>query len=359
MNYFLKIDQDLHPERKKYLKRLNLKNYVKNKAHNNKIDKEILSEIVHLGKKFNKKQILGGTWDWVEKKKRGNKNNIQLDNGFEKLNNFFRNDLSFGLISSHWKRITNNKFYSEKVVSDILKNISAWEEFTKTKDLDYKLLDSNKAVGNPYGLIYKNNLILYDTPRHDYYANKIKNLIFTKNKIPTILEIGGGYGGLLSQLIKRNLKFNYINIDLFKTLQVAYYFIRKEFKKKIHFSSVINNEILNKNDKSKIIFVPYDNRNFWKSNMKVDILFNSNSFSEMGLNSILLYFKIINSKIKPKYILHQNTNLKSFTKLKRYKEIPSSEFPIDKINYELKYFNPSIFQGGSGRYREYLYKRKY
>ena len=48
----------------------------------------------------------------------------------------------------------------------------------------------------------------------------------------------------------------------------------------------------------------------------------------------------------------------AFSKLKRYKEIPSSKFPIDKTNYELKYFHPSIFQGGSGRYREYLYKRK-
>ena len=220
------------------------------------------------------------------------------------------------------------------------------------------MFNSNRDIGNPYGLIYKKKLILYDTPRHDFYANKIKNLVFIEKQIPTILEIGGGYGGLLSQLIKRNLKFNYINIDLFKSLQIAYYFIRKEFKKKIYFSNVINNKILSKNGEPKIIFVPYDKNNFWKSNMKVDIVFNSNSFSEMGLNSILRYFKIINSKIKPKFILHQNTNLKSFSKLKRYKEIRSTDFPIDKKNYELKYFYPSIFQGGAGRYREFLYKRK-
>ena len=232
MNYFPKIDQSLHPERKKFFKKIYIKNQVYNKFNNYSKDKEILLEIIELEKKFNIKQFLGGTWEWVEKNKRNYKNNLELETHFERLNNFFRNDLSFGLISSHWKKLIINKGYSEKIVSDILKNISAWEEFTKTKESDYKLLDSNKAVGNPYGIIFKKRLILYDTPRHDYYANKIKNLVFLKNKVPTILEIGGGYGGLLSQLIKRNLKFNYINIDLFKTLQVAYYSIRKEFKKK-------------------------------------------------------------------------------------------------------------------------------
>ena len=108
----------------------------------------------------------------------------------------------------------------------------------------------------------------------------------------------------------------------------------------------------------KIIFVPYDEHDFWRSKVKIDILFNSNSFSEMGKNSLTHYFKIINSKIKPKFIMHQNTNEEAFSKLKRYKEIPSSKFPIDKKNYKLKYFNLSIFHGGSGRYREYLYKRK-
>ena len=156
-------------------------------------------------------------------------------------------------------------------------------------------MDSKKNIGNPYGLIFKNKLVLYDTPRHDYYANKIQNLIFHKYKVPTILEIGGGYGGLLSQLLKRKLKFNYINIDLSKTLQVAYYFIRKNFEKKIIISKFVFNDIFNK--KNQIIFIPYNEQNFWNSNLKVDLLFNSNSFSEMSKSSLLHYFKIINNKI--------------------------------------------------------------
>ena len=356
MKYFSKIDQSLHLERFSFLKKLYLSNNIK-KKNKTKINNKIISEIMLSRKKYIKTNFLGGTWEWVEKNKRKNKQNITPVILSELLDNFFRNDLSFGLISSHWKKMIR-KDYSEKIVSDILKNINSWEEFTKTKNIDYNLLDSKKDSGNPYGIIYKKKLILYDTPRHDYYANKIQNLIFRKNNIPTILEIGGGYGGLLSQLLKRKLKFNYINIDLFKTLQVAYFFIRKNFQKKINFASHINNEIMKNSNNGKIIFVPYDEHDFWRSKVKIDILFNSNSFSEMGKNSLTHYFKIINSKIKPKFIMHQNTNEEAFSKLKRYKEIPSSKFPIDKKNYKLKYFNLSIFHGGSGRYREYLYKRK-
>lgn len=353
MHYFSKIDQSLHPKRKDYLKKL----YISDQSKNNlsKKDIKILSEIVSFKKKFDKKQSLGGTWEWIEKNKRNYIKTKNLKNLSKLFSNFFRNHLSYGLISSHWKpkmKIKN----SEKLVSDILKNISVWEEFTQKKISDYKFLENNKNIGNPYGLIFKNKLILYDTPRHDYYANKIQNLIFHKNKIPTILEVGGGFGGLLTQLLKRKLKFNYINIDLYKSLQIAYYFIKKNFEKKIIISKIVSNDIFKK--KNQIIFVPYNKQEFWNSNLKVDILFNSNSFSEMGKKSLLHYFKIINNKIKPKYILHQNSNLKSFSKLKIYKEIPSSKFPIDSKSYDLLNFGLSNFQGGSGRYREYLYKRK-
>ena len=83
------------------------------------------------------------------------------------------------------------KNWKKNLVSDILKNINSWEEFTKEKKEDYKYLDNSKDPGNPYGLLYQNNLVMIDTPRHDYYA---KNYYLLKNKKnPLILEIGGGY----------------------------------------------------------------------------------------------------------------------------------------------------------------------
>ena len=359
MKYFSKIDQS-----KIFPVNENTKIYLKNNNFLNKnfiYEEKIIDEISHYTNLYESKNLFGetwgGTWEWIDKKKRNlllhskKKNKLLLKNLF---NNFFRNSLSFGLISSHWN-LRNRKEWKSKLVSDILKNIIAWEEFTKNSDRDYELLNSKLDIGNPYGLNYKNKLILYDTPRHDYYAKKIINLISQSKNKPIIVEIGGGYGGLVSQLIKRKLKFKYINIDLFKTLPVAYYYLKKNFKINISINDYLDAKGLNKND---FIFIPYFGQNFWKIKKKVHLLFNSNSFSEMGKHTLNKYFMTINKKIKPKYIMHQNTNLHSFNKLKKYKEIPSSKFPIDYKNYSLQNFCLSLFQGGSGRYREFLFKRK-
>jgi putative sugar O-methyltransferase len=356
MSYFAKIDQNQFPGSKTFIKKLYLFNY-KNYNFSNS-EKNIIQEIIKFQNLNYSNKFYGGTWEWIDKEKR----NISFYNLFENnkkkisslFSNFFRNSLSFGLISSHWDQ-RQGKRWRLKLASDILKNIVSWEEFTKKSDQDYKLLGSKKNIGNPYGLMYKRKLVLLDTPRHDYYANKIQVLLRNSKTIPIILEVGGGYGGLFSQLIKRNFKFKYINIDLPKTLSVAYYYIKKNFNLDINFAHSVSNDLLLKND---YIFIPYQEQNFWNTDKKINVLFNSNSFSEMSKYTLNQYFNIIEKKIKPDYILHQNTNIKSFKKLKKYKEIPASYFPINFKRYELVNFSLSIFQGGSGRYREYLFKKK-
>lgn len=355
MSYFPKIDQNEFPVTKK--EKLLLKNNNKSKKISS-FDKKIINEIINFTNSFKKQKFFGGTWEWVDKEKRNDFNQHFEKKNYKNISalfsNFFRNPLSFGLISSHWDQ-NNKKSWKKKLTSDILKNVASWEEFTKNSNKDFEFLKANKKIGNPYGLSYKNQLILFDTPRHDYYANKIEKLIKKSKSTPIIFEIGGGYGGLVSQLIKRKIKFKYINVDLFRTLPVAYYFLKKSFKTDIVIKSFVDKKVLKKND---FIFIPYYGQNFWKTNSKIDVLFNSNSFSEMGKKTLFHYFKIINKKIKPDYIMHQNTNISSFKKLKKYGEIPSSKFPIDYKNYSMINFCVSIFQGGSGRYREFLFKRK-
>jgi putative sugar O-methyltransferase len=355
VSYFTKIDQsEITPDLK------NTSLYLReNKKKNISLqDQTILNEIIKYNNSYDHSNYFGGTWEWIDKKrdvlhKTINKNNLKKIN--DTFSNFFRNQLSFGLISSHWEK-RHNIDWSRKLQSDIYKNLCAWKEFTKKSDKDYNLLHSKNGIGNPYGLFYKKKIIIFDTPRHDYYANKIIKLIGKSKKIPIIIEIGGGYGGLVAQLIKRKLKFKYINIDIFKTLPVAYYYLKKNFKIDIAIMKSIKNKDIEKND---FIFIPYFGQNFWNSDKKTNIVFNSNSFSEMGKKTLYKYFKCINKEIRPSYLLHQNTNIASFKVLKKYQEIPSAKFPIDYNNYEMINSSISLFQGGSGRYREYLFKRKY
>ena len=90
----------------------------------------------------------------------------------------------------------------------------------------------------------------------------------------------------------------------------------------------------------------------------VDIVFNSRSFSEMSSDVLNRYFKIINQTLKPLYIYHENSNYLLFPKSERHIEILGKNFGFNKSLYFLKNINISPFSGGSGRYREFLYKRK-
>ena len=77
----------------------------------------------------------------------------------------------------------------------------------------------------------------------------------------------------------------------------------------------------------------------------------------MSKKTLNKYLSLINNKIKPEYIYHENSNFLLFPKSKRHIEILGDEFKIDKKKYNLEYINISPFSGGSGRYREFFYKK--
>lgn len=317
-------------------------------------DKKIVKEFISFFKEKDFNNIYGGEWMWINKNKRINLikslKNFDVDFLSTQLVNLFKSELSYGIISSTYKDVFKNKKNKKYFISDVLKNISVWEEFVKLKKKDYNFIHTNNKIGNPYGIIYKKKKVLYDTPRHDYYADKIISILKNKRN-PIILEIGGGYGGLLIQLLKRKFNFSYINIDLPETLLISYYYLKRTFDANICLHKNLELSIL----KNKIVYIPYEDELFIKK-INIDLLFNANSFSEMSKKVLYKYFNLIN-KIKPGYILHQNSNVNLFTKSNRHKEIQSSTFPINMKNYTKISSTVSMFQGGSGRYREFLFKK--
>ena len=83
--------------------------------------------------------------------------------------------------------------------------------------------------------------------------------------------------------------------------------------------------------------------------MNTNIIFNANSFSEMSKKVVFHYFDLINKKLKPNFIFHQNSNVDLFPNSKRHIEIQSSNFPIDKKNYTKIFSNvgmiPAVIAG--------------
>ena len=330
------------------LKIYNKKKIFKPDNEDLKISKEIINYYHQLKKKYHYKS----EWTWINKNKRSIFINSLINKDFRKtselLANFFKNETSYGVISWDFSKLKNSKNF----ISSITKDYLIWSEFVKVKKSDEKYLNTKNKFGNFYGLNVNKNKIMIDTPRHDYYAKKILDIfddIKKKNRI--LVEIGGGYGGLCFQLLKRNFNDVYINIDILETLLINYYFLRKYTKRNI----IICDLTIIYNFNSKNLYLGTSNY-FKNLNKKIDLVFNSNSFSEMSKNDIWNYFKLIN-KYQSKYIYHQNSNILLFPNSIRHIEILSKDFPIDKNKYKLQHHNLSLWGSGSGRYREYLYKR--
>ncbi len=339
-----------------------IKNFIKqNKIKVNKkkflptiIDKKISEEVIYIYYRLKNKVKHRSEWSWINKFKRSN-----LINSLEKkdinelakiFSNFFLNNASYGIISWDYNQLKYNKKKIE-FKSNVYRDYSTWNEFVKKKSTDIKYLKSEKKFGNCYGVDIDNSLVMIDTPRHDYFASKIIDLV-GNSKSKKILEIGGGYGGLIFQLLKRKFKGTIINVDIPETLIISYYFLKKFGKKKIIICD------LEKNIKFKPEFIYLCTPNYFLNlDLKIDLICNFHSFSEMSKHDLFNYINKIN-RMDLKYLLHQNSNILLYPNSKRHIEILADRFPINIKKFKQVGKNISLWVSGSGRYREYLYKKR-
>ena len=293
-------------------------------------DKLIVKEIVEIIKK-NKQKILttGGEWDYVNAKKRGNYinalNNIDYNTLLELFTNMFQNSTTYGIVTPSYEDIKNKKIY----ISQILNDLDSCIEFSDLQNL--KAIWVNKNIGNAYGLLFKNKVLMPDSPRHFYFSKQIMKILDDSNN-KKIIEIGGGYGGMAKILCSLNNNIDYYSVDLFEGCLLQYYYLSKcNIKAQI----VFNVKNLKKNT---INLIPFSKKNLdiIKNIKKTDLVFNSRSFSELDNTIVNYYFKLINKDISPRFIYHENSNYLLFPKSKRHIEILAKNFKIDKkIKMEL------------------------
>lgn len=318
-------------------------------------DFKIAEEVMIVHRQLKKMTPADGEWSWINSNKKKNYLEALQKEDTAKLAeifaNMFREDAIYGLISSDFSTVYGLE--DQRVLENsILLDLDAWREFTEQNDKDLSFLDMPR-VGNPYGILINNILISADSPRHDYFSLKLMHLMKEANiSRPHILEIGGGYGGLAFQLQRRISSLVYINCDLPESLYLAYYFLRKATNKKIVWAlGAISNDIYN----ADIIMIPAQNAG--SIIVPIDVIFNCNSFSEMTKNTVGGYINLLHN-LRPLYFLHQNSNFLLFPNSSRHIEVLASTFPIDYSLYKEVYRAISPWQGGGGRYREFLYCRR-
>jgi hypothetical protein len=293
-----------------------------------KRDENFADEIIDLHKVLH--GTADGEWKWINEHKRQDYIRA-LDKGDRSalskiLSNFFRESASYGIHSLY-----------RNMQDALQKDFSTWKEFTE--QTDHRPL-SMPNIGNPVGMKVRGVFMAPDQPRHDYFALKIRAL-----KPNTVLEIGGGYGGLALQLSRR-MRVKYIDIDLPETLYLAYYFLSK--------AGINVKWALKNRPDADVVLVPADRKHLVQS--KVDVVFNANSLSEMGKTTVNEYFQSVNTVWKPEHVLHQNSNVLLFPHSGRHIEVLARDFPLDKKKYVEVYRAMAPWQGAGGRYREFVQK---
>ena len=146
--------------------------------------------------------------------------------------NFFRDPCSTGLVGLpvdmhecyFGDRIS--AFYRDFFLGDALHRLDVWKSWTGTQ-FPFTALEAPN-VGNPYGVLVDGVFIRIAAEYQHFYAQEIARLLGPA-KAGTVMEIGGGFGGMASYLIRDHANVKYINFDVPETTALASYYLLKSF----------------------------------------------------------------------------------------------------------------------------------
>ena len=343
-NSFVSIEQKNHPN-----VAISVFNFEESTASADLSDRSIAEEIVsEVARQATSSLNIGtGEWCWLQDYRQKNYINILENKDISALAKYlagmFRNEATYGYLSPSFLDVFEN---SNLVKSDILNNIDACIEFGCLETfLD---IATPLSVGAPYGLSVEGGIVLPDSPRHYYYSSNIKKKLASIQN-PTVVEIGGGYGGLCRMLNDNVENCTICNIDLFPALSVCFYFL-----KKLGIDVVFINSI-NNIKPGKVNLLSSDKFCYnAKLDVKIDLIFNSRSMCEMDEKTCFEYVHFVNTS-GAKYFYHENSNFLLFPNSERHLEVLGDCFGVDEKIYSLDWKSITPFTGGRGRYREYFY----
>lgn len=241
------------------------------------------------------------------------------------LNNFYRNNLSTGILGGEDGFNYFKKGKDISIINQYKSLFRTWEFSIKNKKELSELVTI--PIGNPYGYNIDGYIINVNEFMNNYRAEFVKNIIFNVEglKKGVVAEIGGGYGNFAYHLNKHEDNLTYINFDLIENLMISSYYLKMAFPNKrilLYNENLknINNEILQQYD---IILMP----NYMIDKLDdrtVDFFINTISLSEMSYLNIDEYINQIHRTTK-KYFYHENLIERNYD----FENYPSAIFPTE------------------------------
>lgn len=328
-------------------------------------DQEILNRIIKAYNLAKEKQEtaqsvyqVSNEWVPIYNNHMGNIMNVLQKGNIDELqkiyDNFWRDPCSTGLhgLSSSMQKNFFGKKISNKnkklFLSDFFHRYHLWKDLLGYK---YSIKDLEAPIiGNPYGLELDGAFVKAGSDCFHYYATGINRMLSAKNKKTTILELGGGFGGMAYYLCRDNRNCTYIDLDLPENTALASFHLLKAFPEKrivLYGEAEINKEIIENND---ILMLPC----FAVEeipDLSADLFFNSYSLAEMEPSAISNYL-VQMKRITKRFFYHVN-HINNCV-------LSADKFDIDADKFSLIYRIPALWnlaQNINMDEYEFLYER--
>jgi putative sugar O-methyltransferase len=207
--------------------------------------------------------------------------------------NFFRDPCSAGLIvvqsmaKDHFgERI---KDIDRRVyLADALYHIDYWKAQTGG---GYAMRDlSGPAIGNPFGVVIDGTLLRAGAAYQHYCAHRIRCLL--QPGAATVIEIGGGFGGMAYYLLRDTTSLTYIDFDVPESIALTSYYLLKAFpqlKFLLYGEEELTEETISRAD---VVLMPV----FELAAMpeaSADVVFCSHSISDLSHGAMVAYLNDI------------------------------------------------------------------
>jgi hypothetical protein len=208
--------------------------------------------------------------------------------------NFYRNPGSTGLIGVPYGmtkayfggQIPNmhRRFY----LGDALYGIDHWKAQTEDRYPLHVL--GGPEIGNPFGVMIGKTLVRTGAAYQHYCAHKIASCLHAANS--TVVEFGGGFGGMAYYLLRDRPGVKYVDFDVPESLALTSYYLLKSFphlKFLLYGESYLMSEALAAAD---VVLMPLFEMESLASN-SVDVVFSSHAMSDISPEAAKVYVKTI------------------------------------------------------------------
>jgi putative sugar O-methyltransferase len=143
--------------------------------------------------------------------------------------NFFRDPCSTGLTAVPYGMIDvyfggrMTDLHRRVYLADALYGLDHWKQATARR---FNLRDlAIPQIGNPFGVCLEGTLVSARAEFQHHCANKIISLL--ESRLSTVVEIGGGFGGMAYYLLRDEPEIKYINFDVPESIALASYYLMK------------------------------------------------------------------------------------------------------------------------------------